>query len=137
MITWVNEQARLLRAGELDRLDIEHLAEEIEDVGKSEQRELANRMAALLVHLLKWRYQPERRGKSWESRLGAQRLALARRLQKTPSLRIGLEDLDWWEDAWLDARTETAKETGIGFDVFPPVCPWTEAQVLDDNWPST
>ena len=55
IIAWAEEQARLLRAGRLDGLDLEHLAEEIEDVGKSEQRELANRMALLMAHLLKWR----------------------------------------------------------------------------------
>jgi len=61
---WANEQARLLRAGRFDLLDVEHIAGEIEDVGKSEQRELASRMVVLLAHLLKWAYPPERRGAS-------------------------------------------------------------------------
>jgi hypothetical protein len=64
-ITWANEQARLLRAGLLSQLDIEHIADEIEDVGKSEKREIRNRMALLLAHLLKWQYQPIYRGNSW------------------------------------------------------------------------
>ena len=59
VLLWSQEQARLLRAGRFDELDIEHLADEIEDVGKSEKRELANRMAVLLAHLLKWHVQPE------------------------------------------------------------------------------
>ena len=66
VVSWSIEQARLLRAGRFDLLDIQHIAEEIEDVGKSEQRELANRMAILLAHLLKWQYQPDRRGASWQ-----------------------------------------------------------------------
>ncbi|MDR3089077.1 MAG: DUF29 domain-containing protein, partial [Desulfobulbaceae bacterium] len=65
VVAWAGEQARLLRAGRFDLLDIENIAEEIEDVGKAEQRELMSRMAVLLAHLLKWQYQPERRGKSW------------------------------------------------------------------------
>jgi hypothetical protein len=65
VVAWASEQARLLRAGRLDLLDIEHIAEEIEDVGKSEQRELANRMSLLRAHLLKWAYQVDRRGNSW------------------------------------------------------------------------
>ncbi|MBK5966540.1 hypothetical protein CCR95_21300 [Thiocystis minor] len=134
LVAWAQEQASLLRARRFDLLDITHLAEEIDDVGKSEQRELANRMAVLLVHLLKWQYQAARRGTSWESTIREQRRALARRLQKTPSLRTCLEDSDWWEDAWLDARTEATRETGIGFDVFPPVCPWTASNILDDRW---
>src|SRR5260363_345132 len=63
---WASEQAALLRAGKLTAIDVEHIAEEIEDVGRSEKRELANRMAVLLVHLLKWKFQPERRGSSWQ-----------------------------------------------------------------------
>lgn len=65
VIAWANEQARLLRAGLLSQLDIEHIADEIEDVGKSEKREIRNRMALLLAHLLKWQYQPIYRGNSW------------------------------------------------------------------------
>jgi len=68
VVAWASEQANLLRTGQFDLLDIQHIAGEIEDVGKSEQRELASRMAVLLAHLLKWRFQPERRGASWEKR---------------------------------------------------------------------
>ncbi len=64
VVAWASEQARLIRAGRFDLVDREHIAEEIEDVGKSEQRELATRMAALLAHLLKWQHQPERRGQA-------------------------------------------------------------------------
>jgi len=59
IIAWANEQAFLLRSGNFSTLDIQHIAEEIEDVGKSEQREIANRMAVLIAHLLKWQYQIE------------------------------------------------------------------------------
>jgi hypothetical protein len=62
IIAWAREQAQLPRTGRLDALDIEHLADEIEDVGKSEQRELEHRMAVVLARLIKWHYQPERRG---------------------------------------------------------------------------
>src|SRR5271167_769123 len=67
VILWSEEQARLLRAGRFTELDVEHLADEIEDVGKSEKRELASRMAVLLAHLLEWRSQPEIRGKGWRA----------------------------------------------------------------------
>lgn len=79
VVAWAAEQAALLRAGKLSDIDIEHIAEEIEDVGKSEQRELASRMAVLLAHLLRWQYQPERRGSSWKTTLRLQRSAIARR----------------------------------------------------------
>ncbi|WP_233977917.1 DUF29 domain-containing protein, partial [Pectobacterium versatile] len=74
---WSNEQAELLRSGKFSEIDCENIAEEIADVGKSEQRELANRMAVLIAHLLKWKYQPERRGSSWEKTIKAQRKDVA------------------------------------------------------------
>ena len=91
-------------------------------------------MAILLVHLLKWRYQSERRGASWEVTIGAQRERILRHLEKTPSLKAELNDPDWWADAWLDARIEVAKETGIEIQMFPPACPWSVDQVLGEGW---
>ncbi len=134
VVAWASEQARLIRAGRFDLLDIEHIAEEIEDVGKSEQRELANRMAVLLAHLLKWQYQSDRQGKSWQTTIIVQRKALLRRLTNTPSLQASLNNNDWWADAWVDARTAASSETGLGFDVFPDECPWAADEILDHDW---
>lgn len=130
---WAQEQARLLRARRFDLLDVEHLAEEIEDVGKSEQRELASRMAVLLAHLLKWQFQPERRSRSWENTIKLQREALHRRLHKTPSLRPMLNDPEWQGEMWVDARLAATQETGL--TDFPSTCPWSlQDEVLADHW---
>ena len=134
VVAWANEQARLIRAGRFDLLDLEHIAEEIEDVGKSEQRELANRMAVLLAHLLKWQYQPERRGASRDATIRHQWQRIERRLAKTPSLRGCLNDPDWWDDAWGDAFEVASAETGLGIEIFPAVCPWAVAEVLGPDW---
>jgi hypothetical protein len=53
---WANEQAALLRAGRLSEADLEHIAEEIESMGRTEKRELISHLTVLLGHLLKWRY---------------------------------------------------------------------------------
>jgi len=134
IVAWAGEQARLLRAGRFELLDLEHIAEEIEDVGKSEQRELMSRMAILLGHLLKWRYQPERRGASWEATIHTQRSSIARRLRRTPSLQASFSDPDWWADAWDDAVNLMVGETGIARKALPAVCPWTQAEILDPSW---
>jgi len=63
---WANEQAALLRAGKLSDADVANIAEEIESMGRSEKRELVSRLVVLLLHLLKWQYQPARRGRSWQ-----------------------------------------------------------------------
>lgn len=130
IIAWANEQASLLRAGRLSSIDIDHIAEEIEDVGKSEQRELSSRMAVLLAHLLKWKIQPSHRSPSWEATIHAQRNSIERRLKKTPSLVASLSDPDWQADAWDDAVALAAKETDIEFSDFPESCPWTNDQIL-------
>jgi hypothetical protein len=128
IVAWANEQARLLGEGHFDRLHIAHIAEEIEDVGKSEQRELARRMAVLLAHLLKWRYQPERRDPSCEITIRNQRNGVRRRLAKTPSLKADLADAEWWDDATIQAVQET------GLTGFPEHCPWSPLQVLDPGF---
>lgn len=134
IVAWANEQAWLVRNKKFELLDIQHIAEEIEDVGKSEQRELASRMAVLLCHLLKWQYQPERQGASWQATIKTQRERIRHRLNKTPSLKSCLKDPEWWADAWGDARDVAEKETGISFDKFPEQCPWTTEDILSDHW---
>jgi hypothetical protein len=134
VVAWANEQAALLRSGKLSAIDIEHIAEEIEDVGKSEQRELANRLAVLLAHLLKWQFQPERRGSSWQITLRIQRTAIARRLTKTPSLRPMLADDEWVSDMWGDARLQAANEMQISVALLPDACPWPMELALDGDF---
>lgn len=134
VIAWANEQAALLRAGKFSALDIEHIAEEIEDVGKSEQRELSNRMAVLLSHLLKWQFQAGRRGASWEATIHTQRNSIERRIRKTPSLEASLFYADWWADAWDDAVEAASKETGLTYRDFPEACPWSREEVLDHGF---
>ena len=132
VLAWSREQAVLLRAGRFAELDIEHLADEIEDVGKSEQRELVSRMAVLLAHLLKWQLRPERRGSSWAITIRGQRKGIVRRVEKTPSLAPMLADPEWLTDAWTDAVTEFANQTSL--KNAPAACPWPMDDVLTDGW---
>jgi len=136
VILWSEQQARLLRDGRFAELDIEHLADEIEDVGKSEKREFVSRMGVLLAHLLKWSRQPTKRSASWRATIVDQRKRIALAIRKTPSLKAVMRDPDWKEDIWLDARMQARKETGLGEDELPEFCPWTMDQTVDpDFWP--
>ncbi len=135
VIAWANEQAAFIRSGRFDLLDLEHIADEIEDVGKSEQREFENRMALLLAHLIKWQYRPSHRGKSWERTIKDQRTMLIRRLNKTHSLKPELENPEFWAESWADAARMAENETGI-LNVFPETCPWVLDQIMNaDFWP--
>ena len=135
VVAWSIEQARLLRAGLFDQLDIEHIADEIEDVGKSEARELASRMALVLAHWLKWQHQSERRSVSWRNTIREQRKQVRRRLERTPSLRAELVSPDFIEDVWSDALTMAARETGMDIASFPAACPWPLFEALGEEWP--
>jgi hypothetical protein len=132
IVAWANEQAQLVRAGQFELLDLEHIAEEIEDVGKSEQRELASRMTLLIAHLLKWQFQPERRGRSWQLTIRNQRKAIQLHLKQVPSLKSKLNDVEWMEIVWGDAVYQASIETGL--DNFPEACPWSINDILIDGW---
>ncbi len=132
---WANEQAALLRAGKLAAADIEHIAEEIESMGRSEKRELVSRLEVLLLHLLKWRFQPTRRGASWEASIANSRDALAELLDDNPSLRSQIPAAIG--TAYRRARRDAAAETGLSADAFPAECPWGVDQIMDEGfWPT-
>lgn len=131
---WANEQAGLLRAGKLSEADIAHIAEEIESMGKTEKRELVSRLTVLLLHLLKWQFQPARRGKSWKNSVEVQRISLRSHMRDNPSLKSSLDDAII--EAYRVAQLEAENETGIDKDSFPSVCPWSFEQMMaEDFWP--
>ena len=107
-LEWTVRNASLLRAGRFAEADIEHIAEEIEDMGKSQRRALGSRLEVLLAHLLKWRYQPGGRGSSWESTIRIQRAKIAKLLREMPSLHSALADelTDAYQTAVLAAVGE-------------------------------
>jgi hypothetical protein len=131
---WANEQAALLRAGRLSEADIEHIAEEIESMGKTEKRELVSRLAVLLLHLLKWQHQPTHRGTSWRLSVENARDDISDHLGDNLSLKSLLDDSV--VAAYRRARRQAAAETGLGQDNFPQTCPWTFDQIIAaDFWP--
>jgi hypothetical protein len=125
---WTQEQAALLRANRFSQIDTENIAEELEDLGRSQKREIRSRLGVILLHLLKWRYQPERRSGSWTSTLIVQRTDIADELQDSPSLRA--YPAEAMPRAYSTARMRAASETGLSVDVFPVACPFTTEQVL-------
>ena len=131
---WAMHQAALLRAGRLTELDAENVAEEIEALARSEKRELSSRLAVLLLHLLKWSHQTERRGNSWRFTIEEQRELLAEHLAENPSLRARLDTAI--HGAYGAALRRAERETNLPRDHFPSSCPYTAAQVLDEAfWP--
>lgn len=131
---WAQQQAEALRAKQWDQLDIEHLAEEVEELRKTERRGVRSQLRLILSHLLKWVYQPDKRTDSWRSTIANGRVLVQEDLEDSPSLAHDLPELFAW--AYPRARRDAADETGLPLAAFPEACPWSLDQVLDGHfWP--
>jgi hypothetical protein len=129
------EQACLLRSGDWNAVDVEHLAEEIEDIGKSVRRERENRRQVLIFHLIKWKTQPGLRCTSWQLTIQGQRDQLQELLADNPSLKNQLPYLR--NKIYTRAIKRTVLETGHAEETFPEECPFLLEEILDESfWPN-
>lgn len=133
--TWTIEQAAALRDGRLSELDIANLVEEIEDLGREVFSKLRSSFRVILLHMLKWDYQPERRSRSWTLSILNHRLDIADVIEENPSLRR--RQAEAIEKAYRRARIEAADETGLRIPTFPDACPYSLDEVLNRpfEWP--
>ncbi|MDD1626970.1 MAG: DUF29 domain-containing protein [Methylococcaceae bacterium] len=130
--SWTQEQAELLKKGRFSELDIDNLIEEVESMGKSEKRELESRLTILLLHLLKWKYQEVRRGRSWQLSIDEQRIQFEETLNENPGLKPKLDEIV--KKAYRLAVIKASRETKISKAVFPECCPWNLAQFIEDGF---
>ena len=137
---WIQEHINLLKQGKVEEIDVDHLIEELEDMGKSNQRELVNRFIPLIAHLLKWQYQYRQlqdqwvtfTGGSWRGTITEQRTKLTKLLKQSPSLKNKLPQSIL--DAYPDALKVAVSETGFPKSTFPESCPYTIEQLLDEDF---
>ncbi len=133
--TWAQDQAAALRAKDWTALDVDHLAEEIENLRKSERKAVRSHLGLLWLHLLKWVYQPEGRdryGASWQATITYTRAFIERSLEDSPSLHPELSRLA--EEVYPWARRRAAKETRLALATFPEEAPWSLDQLQDDDF---
>jgi hypothetical protein len=129
---WAQQTAKFLRERRWQEIDLEHLIEEVEDLGKSERRGVASQLTRLLLHLLKWQYQSQRRSDSWLDSITDARTQIDLALKDSPSLQsYPAEQL---QPCYQRARLRAAKQTGLSLAAFPDLCPYAVAQVLDEDW---
>ncbi len=128
---WTQAQAQQLRLRQWDALDLDNV-EEIESLGRQERRELVKRLGILLGHLLKWQFQPNRRGNSWRSTIRIQRREVIQRLKDNPSLKpYLLERLQSAYEAGLDLAVQ---EINLPYETFPTDCPYSFEQAIDADF---
>lgn len=138
---WTQEQAQLLRLAQSataeqprqwDSVDLDNVIEEIESLGRQERNELVNRLGVLLGHLLKWQFQPERRGTSWQAIIREQRRRVKRLLSESPSLQPYL--VEAMQEAFDDGVDLAVRETGLPYEKFPADCPYSFEQAIDADF---
>ncbi|MTJ51500.1 DUF29 domain-containing protein [Anabaena sp. UHCC 0253] len=125
---WIETISKQLKAGKIAEIDLANLIEEIESMGKSEKRELKSRLIVLLMHLLKWQYQPEKRSESWRSTITEQRICIELLLEDSPSLQPLLIEI--FADCYEKARLKASEETGIKLNFFPKESPFSLEETL-------
>jgi hypothetical protein len=129
---WTRRNAELLRTGQWSQADVEHIAEEIEDMGKRDLKELNSRLQVLVAHLLKWQLQPARRTKSWTRTITLQRIEIENVLEQSPSLKAEMNSR--LAANYTKAVRRAMFDTELPSDSFSAQCPFTIAQILDPDF---
>ena len=129
---WIQTTVQQLKENKLNEIDIPNLIEEIESMGRSEKRELKSRLIVLLMHLLKWHYQPEKRSESWRSTITEQRICIEGLLEDSPSLKPLLSEV--FENCYQKARLKASDETGIKLNLFPKESPFSLEETLESSY---
>ena len=134
-VEWALREAGLIRGGRLGELDLENLAEEIESLGKEQFSKIRSAFRIILLHMLKWDHQPERRSKSWAVSIRNARWVVADVVGDSPSLRRRREEAI--AVVYRQAREEAAGETGLSLTSFPTECPYGLDDILTRpfRWP--
>jgi hypothetical protein len=131
-VAWLEDQAGHARRHEIESLDLENIAEELEGMARSDRREIRNRLIVLLVHLLKHKYQPRRRSRGWRATIAEQRQRIATVIDDSPSLEPFPASII--DRCYADARSQATLETGLPEAGFPEKSPFSIEQTLDPNW---
>lgn len=127
--SWSLEQARLIREGRWDGIDRDNVAEEIASLGREQFNKLESALRIVMLHVLKWDYQPAMRSRSWMLSIETQRLEIEDVREDNPGLKPRIPEAI--RRAYRKARLEAARETGQEKDAFPPVCPYELADLTE------
>lgn len=130
-LKWIETTVKKLQVQDYSNIDWKNLIEEIEDMGRSERQSLKSNLIVVLTHLLKWQYQPNFRSGSWSS-IVEHRRRIREALKDSPSLKPYFEEV--FAECYSDVVEQASAETGLSVEIFPQLCPYTSAKVLDPNF---
>ncbi|MGB3293339.1 MAG: DUF29 domain-containing protein [Phormidesmis sp.] len=126
---WIERQIMALREQRLEDIDLANLIEEIEDLARRDKRALRSHLKVLLLHLLKWQFQPAQCSSGWKASISNARIEIADIFSDSPSLENYLPTVV--EKVYISARILAADETSLAITRFPESCPYSLTQVLD------
>lgn len=129
---WLSHTANLISEGKFNEIDAANLIEEIEDMGRSEKRGIESNLVVVLLHLLKYKYQPEKRTNSWKSSIREHRRRLRKAFADSPSLKRHFEEV--FDECYQDGREQAADETGLPLNTFPTESPFSPSEALNSDY---
>jgi hypothetical protein len=129
---WLETTAKLLQKGQLNEIDVDNLIEELEGMSRREKEALFSNLQVVLMHLLKYRYQPSQRSNSWRFSIREHRKRIVRAFRNSPSLKPYFTEI--FAECYQDARELAADETGLPIDTFPEQCPFTTEEILNTDY---
>ena len=131
-LRWIETTVEKLRVRDFSNIDWENLIAEIEDMGRSERRSLESNLVVILLHLLKWQFQPDQISGSWKASIVEHRRRIRKTLKDSPSLKPYLEEV--LVECYADAVEQASAETGLSVETFPQLCIYTAVEVLDSEF---
>lgn len=129
---WLMNTIHQLKQGKLAEVDMVNLIEELEAMVRSEKKAITSNLRILLMHLLKYKYQSEKRTNSWLFTIREHRKRLRDDFKNSPSLKRYF--LDVFEECYQDARELAADETGLTIDTFPVESPFSQEETLNPDY---
>ncbi|VXD19232.1 DUF29 domain-containing protein [Planktothrix paucivesiculata] len=129
---WLQTNINVLKQGKFAEVDLENLLEELESMGRSEKNALKSNLRILVMHLLKYKYQPEKRTNSWRYTITEHRQRLQDTFKTSPSLYRFFEEI--FNESYQNARKLASDETGLSINLFPPESPFTVEEVLNPDF---
>ena len=131
-LKWIETTVEKLRSRDFSDVDWENLIEEIESMGRTERKSFKSNLIVVLIHLLKWQFQPELRSRSWKSSIVEHRRRICDDIEDSPSLKLYLQEV--FDKCYSDAVKIASIETGLPLEVFPQLSPYTSVEILDSNF---
>jgi len=138
---WTENQAAALRRNATERLNLaaeidwDHLAEEIESLGRNELRSMEGALMRIIEHLLKLRFSPAHDPRAgWLESVAVHRTEFQALSEDNPGLvrRVRLPVV--YRRARTIAASSLEQRDGLPKSTLPDVCPYTLEQIAADDW---